>query len=135
VEDGASLFRPDFLTPRQWQDFHRNGDDPVKNLLRALLELSLRDATGVRRQGSSVRRARRSPLLLAREGAKRSKQVRRDAREARLWIFDDGSDGPFSFVNVCEALGIAARRCVSGCGSGWLTRSTLLPAGPKKQAA
>jgi|SRR5208282_225637 len=107
MEEG--LLTPDWFSPQQWRDLHRAGDDPVKNLMRALLEVSLRDATGVRRVKAVRRRARRSPLLLARENAKRSRQARKDAQEALAWIFG-GGDGPFSFVNVCETLGIDAER-------------------------
>jgi len=34
---------------------------------------------------------------------------RREFREAQLWIFDDGGNGPFSFQSVCESLEIDPR--------------------------
>ena len=33
----------------------------------------------------------------------------REFREARFWIFHDRGDGPFSFEDVCDALGIDPR--------------------------
>ncbi len=42
------------------------------------------------------------------------------AASAIGWMFDDGGDGPFSFNNVCETLGIdgqALRARVGGNGS------------------
>ena len=35
---------------------------------------------------------------------------RKQFREAKFWIFDDRSDGPFSFQGVCAALEIDPRR-------------------------
>ncbi len=35
---------------------------------------------------------------------------RQEFREARFWIFHDKTDGPFSFEDVCDALGIDPRR-------------------------
>jgi len=35
---------------------------------------------------------------------------RQEFREARLWIFDEKGDGPFSFRDVCAALEIDPRR-------------------------
>ena len=35
---------------------------------------------------------------------------RQEFREARLWIFHDNAGGPFSFEDVCDALGIDQRR-------------------------
>ncbi|MFZ2061595.1 MAG: hypothetical protein WAU82_11335 [Candidatus Binatus sp.] len=35
---------------------------------------------------------------------------RQEFREARFWIFHDKADGPFSFEDVCDALGIDPRR-------------------------
>src|SRR5579862_3096036 len=35
---------------------------------------------------------------------------RQEFREARFWIFRDKTDGPFSFEDVCDALGIDPRR-------------------------
>jgi hypothetical protein len=35
---------------------------------------------------------------------------RQEFKEARFWIFHDKTDGPFSFEDVCDALGIDPRR-------------------------
>jgi hypothetical protein len=35
---------------------------------------------------------------------------KQEFREARFWIFHDKGEGPFSFVEVCDALGIDPRR-------------------------
>ena len=35
--------------------------------------------------------------------------AQQEFREARLWIFDNKSDGPFSFESVCNALQIDSR--------------------------
>jgi len=116
VEDGASLFRPDYFRPSQWRDLHRRSDDPIRNLLRAVLEISLRDATGVRRVRGIRRRTRScSAAVLVRAEAKRSRQVTALRRDALAWIFCDGG-GVFSFRSVCETLEISAdklRECVN----------------------
>jgi hypothetical protein len=40
----------------------------------------------------------------------RSPSGRQEFREARFWIFYDKREGPFSFEDVCDALGIDPRR-------------------------
>jgi hypothetical protein len=40
----------------------------------------------------------------------KSPSRRQEYREARFWIFHDKADGPFSFEDVCDALGIDPRR-------------------------
>ena len=40
----------------------------------------------------------------------RSPGRRQEYREARFWIFHDKGDGPFSFEDVCDALGVDPRR-------------------------
>lgn len=35
---------------------------------------------------------------------------RQEFREARLWIFDNQGEGPFSYVDVCDTLGIDPHR-------------------------
>jgi len=126
VEDGgASFFSPAYVRPSQWRDQHRNGDDPIKNLFRALLEISLRDATGVRRAAKGRRRTRsRSAAILARAEVRRSQCAAALRRDALGWIFDESADGPFSFQNVCDVLEIDAERgCARGCGCGWAKSS------------
>ena len=115
MEDGsASLFRPDYFRPSQWRDQHRgeNGDDaPIKRLMLAMLEDALRDATGAR-SSVKVRRwnALRSPRAIARAGARRSQRARALRRDALKWVFDTDAEGVFSFVSVCDTLGIDAER-------------------------
>ncbi len=111
MEDGASLFSPDYVRPSQWRDLHRsaNGDAaPIKRLMFAILEVSLRDLTGVGKV-SVRRRTRRAPGVLAREATLRSSRAQVRAADARAWIFDD-DDGPFAFQNVCDVLGIDSAR-------------------------
>jgi hypothetical protein len=38
------------------------------------------------------------------------RERRQEFREARFWIFQDKGDGPFSFEDVCDALGVDPRR-------------------------
>src|SRR3984957_19048429 len=40
----------------------------------------------------------------------KSPSRRQEFREARFWIFHDKAEGPFSFEDVCDALGIDPRR-------------------------
>jgi hypothetical protein len=47
---------------------------------------------------------------------------RKDAAEAEEWIRDTGEDSPFTFRNICEALGIAPDRLARGLLS-WRARS------------
>ncbi len=113
MEDGASLFSPDFLRPSQWRDLHRsaNGDAaPIGRLLLALLEISLRDAISSRCEAKVRRRRTRSPRIRPRADALRSSRARERATEACAWMFVTGDSGPFAFVNVCETLGIDAER-------------------------
>jgi hypothetical protein len=76
----------------------------------ALLEISLRDATGARRAKLPPQRRRtfvRPPSTRACERVKRAQGARALQREALDWIFDESADGlPFAFRSVCEALEI-----------------------------
>ena len=40
----------------------------------------------------------------------KSPDRRQEFKEARFWLFHDNADGPFSFEDVCDALGIDQRR-------------------------
>jgi hypothetical protein len=108
VEESGSLFSPDYLRPSQFADLQRAGPDGIRRLMLAILEISLRDATGV--QSPIIGRKRRwnaltSPQARARADAQRSSLARQRRRDARAWIFGDG-DGPFSFRTCCETLEI-----------------------------
>jgi len=109
MEDGgSSLFAPDFLTPSQFADLRRADNDPIKNLMLAILKISLEDAAGARCKANGRKRrwnALRSPRARARADAQRSQRARERAAEAIDWIFGDG-DGPFSFRTCCETLEI-----------------------------
>ena len=107
MEDGGSLFSPDFLTPSQWHDIHRAAPDGIKRLMLALLEVSLRDATGQHSTKSRGRRRKYKSTASQRERAlaKHSQRASALRRDARTWIFGDG-DGPFSFTTCCETLEI-----------------------------
>ncbi len=79
----------------------------------AILDVSLRDMTGVRRTKLPPQRRRtfvRPPSTRACERVERAKGARALRREALAWVFDDGGDGPFVFVNVCETLGVDSER-------------------------
>jgi len=109
VEESGSLFSPDFLTPSQWHDLRRAGPDGIRRLMFAIVEISLRDATGVQSQMSGRKRrwnALTSPRARARADAQRSSRARERAADARAWIFNESADGPFSFRTCCETLEI-----------------------------
>jgi hypothetical protein len=112
VEESA-LITPDYLRPSQWRDAHRStaGDDaPIKRLMLAILEISLRDATGARDSTKANRKFRLSPSARAQADAQRSSRARTHAIDALNWIADDGGEGPFTFENVCDVPGIDAER-------------------------
>ncbi len=73
---------PDLLTPGQFFDRHRNADTPVKRLLFAILDISVRDAIGAGQWG------------------------RRYKRDALAWVDDADDAGIFSFRSICDALAI-----------------------------
>lgn len=99
---------PDAVVPAQWRDLNRRGDDPeiisVKRLMQAVLHDAFRSCCRARGTRTGTR---------ARD-------------EARDWIFADDHDGPFSFVTICDTLGIdhrAIRRAVETGDTGALTRA------------
>ncbi len=98
----------DAIMPSQWCDAHRAGNDPIKNLMFAILELSLRDVTGVASPMSGRKRrwnALTSPRARARADAQRSSLARERAADARRWVFSNDG-GLFSFRMCCETLEI-----------------------------
>ncbi len=98
----------DAILPSQWCDAHRAGGDPIKNLMFAILELSLRDATGVASPMSGRKRRKKyKSTAFQRERAAMKQSGRASAlrRDARAWIFGD-ADGPFNFRTCCETLEI-----------------------------
>jgi hypothetical protein len=101
------VLAPEVLTTSQWRDLHRtaNGQNAgIKRLMLALIEISLRDATGARKpQRGHPAMARYEMKRAAMKQSSLAKALRRDAR---AWLFDRDADGPFSFVTVCDVLGI-----------------------------
>lgn len=88
----------DCFTPSQWFDLRRGGDDPIQNLLLAVLEVALRDATGVNPRS----RRKRRPIQ-ARWRAQHSRKAQDRAADATDWIFDDEADGVMAFRSICSA--------------------------------
>ena len=85
----ASLFQPDTLLSAQYFDNLRRKTllEPEKQLMLAVLE------DGIHSYQENL-------------NASHSKR-KRDFDEAADWIFDADSDWVFSFVNVCDALGLS----------------------------
>jgi hypothetical protein len=88
-ESLTETFVPETLLPEQYFDrwSARASESPEKRLMFAVLL----DAV-IQLQG-------RNP---------------KDAAEAERWIRDTGEDSPFTFRNICEALGIAPERLAPG---------------------
>jgi len=88
VAEDRSLFEPDIILPSQLIDRNQLGAalQPEKRLMLAALE----DAVATfQRFATTTGRA-----------------AERQFAEARTWLFDDDLTWPFSFVNVCNALGL-----------------------------
>lgn len=87
-EKVASLFQPDILLAAQYVETVRTRAslEPETRLMLAVLE----EAVLCFQKGSSA-------------GDRRRKSLFRDAEE---WIMEENSDWPFSFENICEALGL-----------------------------
>jgi hypothetical protein len=113
-DDGFLPFRADALMPSQWRDLQASSNGPnagIKRLMLALLEISLRDATGARDSTKANRKFRLSPRARARADAQRSSRARTHAADALAWIFDESADDlPFSFQNICSVLDIDPER-------------------------
>ena len=94
----AETFVPETLLPEQYFDrwSARASESPEKRLMFAVLL----DAV-IQLQGRN----------------------HKDAAEAEEWIRDRGEDSPFTFGNICEALGIAPEPLARGLLS-WRTRKT-----------
>ncbi len=87
-EKVVSLFQPDILlTAQYFETVHTRASlEPEKELMLAVLE----DAILCFQKGSFA-------------GDRRRKALFPDAEE---WIMEENSDWPFSFENICEALGL-----------------------------
>ena len=82
----AGVFQPDVILPAQFFDVRGRQLSAEQRLMAAVLE----DAVQCFQKH-----------LFARTG-----QQRRLFREAAAWLLDDTSTGPFSFRDVCDALGL-----------------------------
>jgi len=107
--DSATL-APDVLVPSQWRDLHRNHEaPPLQRLQFAVLEDGLRCA-GVIGRRTYPPRKRVTPTSTA-SATDRLRKVGIQQRESIAWMLaDDSACGPFSFIALCDALGIDAAR-------------------------
>jgi hypothetical protein len=85
---GPSAIEPAAVLPEQIGGAFANGAglQPEKRLMLAVLE----DAVAV----------------FMREAARDSHEASADFEAARVWIASDAAEWPFSFVNICRALGL-----------------------------
>jgi len=119
----AQLTIPDLLTPEQYYGGVRAqhpAAEPIRRLMLAVLE----DALRCLQMSPNGRRAARKAIA-----------------EAEHWIFERGLQGPFTFENVCETLGIQADNLRNGirqwrmqasgaCNSAILRRHPVRRTGP-----
>ena len=86
-----SPFQPDAILPVQYYPDQRGGrsQEAVKRLMHAVLA----DAGRCFQRNIDARNRAR----------------RKEFAEARSWLFVDNSCGPFSFLNICDALQVDAR--------------------------
>lgn len=82
----AQAFDFETLLPTQYADRHRPSLSPEQRLMAAVLE----DALAIRRRGPRATGRRARPLYA----------------EVRRWFASDDVTWPFSFVNVCQGLGL-----------------------------
>lgn len=89
VNELPSIFQGSDILPIQYNELFRRGtsSEAERRLLFALLEDGIR-------------------CYLRYRDAERNSPQRLEFLEASNWINSDDDDGPFAFVNVCEALGI-----------------------------
>jgi hypothetical protein len=101
--DGAQFFAPDIITPEQYVDRIRpaSADRPEMRLMLAVMENGI--ATYLRY------------AIDARTPAKR--RARRLFGEAKAWVESDDISWPYSFANLCTALGFDAGQLRRGLGS------------------
>ncbi len=103
--------------PSQWRDLHRrdDGDTGIKRLMLALLSDAIREILDTRTRWSRQRKQQRPA---SRTTLRRSLCFRRITRrrrtEALAWVLDNCGDGVFSFVNVCDTLGIDSEALRAG---------------------
>jgi hypothetical protein len=94
----ANIFASDVVLACQFNDIRRSkvGDEGILKLWVAVLEDGIRCFLG-------------NPLMPTENGQADPRSRRwRLQQEAREWIFESDDGGPFSFIGLCEALGIDA---------------------------
>ena len=92
----GSLFQADTLAPQQYQQSARRTlfQEPEQELMFAVLK----DAICCFQKYASARDKMRTRLYL----------------EARKWLMEEDSDWPFSFANICEAIGLSPQYVRAG---------------------
>lgn len=98
VSELPGLFQGCDILPVQYNDLFRRGScsaEAERRLLFALLEDGIR-------------------CYLRYRDAERNSPQRLEFLEAANWINSEDDDGPFAFVNVCDALGIDASHLRDG---------------------
>lgn len=92
----GSLFQADTLAPQQYQQSARRTlfQEPEQELMFAVLK----DAICCFQKYASARDKMRTRLYL----------------EARKWLMQEDSDWPFSFANICEAIGLSPQYVRAG---------------------
>lgn len=101
--DAAQFFAPDIITPEQYVDRIRpaTADRPEMRLMLAVMENGI--ATYLRY------------AIDARTPAKR--RARRLFGEAKAWVESDDVSWPYSFANLCNALGFDVSQMRRGLGT------------------
>jgi hypothetical protein len=92
IDTAGDEFRADAVMPAQFYPARRGSAsvEPIMRLMGGVLADAVR--------------------TFQRNFEAKSPVKRQEFKEARFWIFHDKTDGPFSFQDVCDALGIDARR-------------------------
>jgi hypothetical protein len=104
----SAIFANDAFTSQQWTDLRRSTElSPVHRLMLAVLDDALRCAGLIPKQSNGVARPHRN-LVAARHASRKREAVR---IAAVAWMLaDDSACGPFSFIALCDALGLDAGR-------------------------
>jgi len=103
---------PDIFTPAQFFDLSRSSETtPEKRLMLAILEDAIRCFRGHAYQANGSPTADRAAALQL---------------EAEKWIFDDDTDAPVTFHDICMAFGIHPEWMRAGLQN-FITRGQPLP--------
>ena len=92
MDTASDDLRADALMPAQFYPARRGSAsvEPIMRLMGGILADALR--------------------CFQRNFEARQRERKQEFREARFWLLHDRGDGPFSFEDVCDALGIDPRR-------------------------